>query len=282
MLIVLISVLIGNARRGSTDEIVYNDSRPIEQTSVTASVSDTIAVTSALVAPAAPAAPEPPKLTAASALVKYMNTNDTLFSLNPNQQWPVASLTKLMTAVVAVENINPKASIKVSERAVATEGNSGNLVAGASYTLDQLLHALLKVSSNDAGEALAESIGRAQFIQLMNEKAVSVGMYNTRYFDPTGLSALNQSMASDLEKLVLFIFNQHPEIFAITREPLGNIHPFAKQENFIGGKTGFIDEASGNLISLFQYQGRPLLIVVLGSEDRAKDTQTLYDHFTSR
>ena len=141
----------------------------------------------------------------------------------------------------------------------------------------ELLRALLKVSSNDAGVAFAEHLGRENFIRLMNERAISIGMYNTRYFDTTGLSALNQSMASDLEKLVIYIFNNHPDIFSITREPEGNIHPFAKTPDFIGGKTGFIDEASGNLVSLFNYQGRPFLIIVLGSEDRAADTQALYN-----
>ncbi len=283
-LVVLVSVLIGNARRGSSDEVVYTD-RP-EQTSIVASaqVRQLAEIAPVVGKPAGEASlPEtPPAITASSAAVLYIDNNETLFSNNPNQQWPVASLTKLMTAVIAAETINEHGSIRVSQRAVDTEGAAGNLVAGKIYSRDELLHALLKVSSNDAAEALAEYGGREEFIEMMNQKAVSLGMYNTRYFDPSGLSALNQSMASDLEKLVIYIFNHHPDIFAITREREGNIHPFAKQENFIGGKTGFIDEASGNLISLFRYQNRPLLIIVLGSDDRAKDTKLLYDRFTGR
>lgn len=271
-LIVLVFALAGRVPSGSSDEVVY-DSRPVEATSLTASIKETITV------PDQPDALPPPSISAISALVTYINSNDALFSLNPNQQWPVASLTKLMAAVVATENISGESRIKVSVEAVATEGVAGSLEAGRSYARDELLRALLKVSSNDAAAALAEYTGTGEFVRQMNGRAISIGMYNTRYFDPHGLSALNQSMASDLRKLAVYIFNKHPDIFSITREKNGNSHPFAGKDNFIGGKTGFIDEASGNLVSLFNYQGRPLLIIVLGSEDRAADTEILYKHF---
>lgn len=278
-LVVLFSALAGNARRGSSDEVVYTAT--LEATTVTASAKDTIIPE----APRAVVVQRPaPKISAASALVKRINSTDEFFISHPNQQWPVASLTKLMTAVVALEKINATSSVKVSSEAIATEGGAGNLIAGKFYSRRELLGALLKVSSNDAGVALAEYVGTEEFVQLMNQRAISIGMYNTRYFDPTGLSALNQSMVSDLEKLVIYIFNVHPEIFAITREVGGNIHPFVNQPNFIGGKTGFIDEASGNLISLFHSpsagQTQPLLIIVLGSEDRTKDTEALYNTYT--
>ena len=116
----------------------------------------------------------------------------------------------------------------------------------------------------------------------MNLKASELQMRSTRFFDPSGLSPLNQSTLENLEKLISYIYNRHPKIFSITSEKEGNIHPFSNQENFIGGKTGFIDEANGNLISLFNYQGRPLLIIVLGSEDRYLDTLALYNRFTNQ
>ncbi len=277
-LIVLISTITGGAKHeGSEDTIFYSQSEP---TSLTATAKNNFPETQTALATVA--LEIPPAISAVSAVVKYLDTNEAIFSVSQNQQWPIASLTKLMTAVVAVENIPADAKIKISEKAIATEGGAGNIVAGKAYTREELLKVLLKVSSNDAAAAFSEFLGREIFLELMNQKAISLGMYNTRYFDSSGLSALNQSMASDLEKLVIYIYNRHPEILAITREPEGNIHPFAAWANFLGGKTGFIDEASGNLISLFNYRGRPLLIVVLGSEDRAKDTQVLYDYLTSR
>lgn len=275
-LIVLVGALMGNARSGSSDDVVYV-SHP-ESTTVLATAKDTIQQQAPVVEPLAP---EPPKIGAASAIVKYLTTNESVFTLNPYQQWPVASLTKLMTAVIAREEIGPDEKVTVSAAAVETEGGAGSLVAGRAYSREDLLRALLKVSSNDAGVALAEHIGPERFIRLMNERAVAIGMYNTRFFDPTGLSALNQSMVSDLEKLVMHISNRHPAILALTTEKEGgNIHPFVDRSNFLGGKTGFIDEASGNLISLFNHSGRPMLIIVLGSEDRAADTQALYSTYT--
>ncbi len=270
MLVVLFSVLVGGVRRGGPDEIAL-ESRT-EKTALTAAASN--AITETVAPPVAP-----PAISAAAAVVKDLYNLEPIYALNPAQQWPVASITKLMTAAVAMDKMPAEERITVSQAAVATEGGAGNLIVGQSYSRDELLSVLLVVSSNDAAAALAEHHGQENFIEAMNERAVALGMYNTRFFDPTGLSPLNQSMAGDLEKLVKYIFHVRPEIFALTRQKEGNIHPFVGRENFIGGKTGFIDEASGNLISLFNHNGRPLLIIVLGSEDRAKDTELLYNVF---
>lgn len=279
-LVVLMAVLLGGAKEESKEERTF-ESRT-ESTSVLASPKAASSIHTIIL---------PPNISAVAALVKNMSLAEPLFSLNENYQWPVASITKLMTAVVATENIPPDVKIKISEKAIAAEGDAGNFLVGGVYELNEVLKALLKESSNDAGVALAEhydvnrvtnNANGSVFVEAMNQKATGLKMNNARFFDPTGLSPLNQSTLENLEKLVIYIYQNHPEIFAITREKEGNIHPFAGWPNFIGGKTGFIDEANGNLISLFNHEGQPLLIIVLGSEDRFQDTKILYDRFTSR
>lgn len=272
--VVLLAVLLGGIKNESPEEAIL-EQKP-DKTSLAAVVktADSPDVSFFM----------PPNITAVSALVKDLSISEPLLALNSGQQWPIASLTKLMTAVIAAEDFPDGAKIKMSDRALATEGGAGNFIAGEFYAVPQLLNPLLKLSSNDAAEALAEFYGRENFLEKMNQKASQLGMANTRFFDPSGLSPLNQSTLQDLEKLAVYIFYRHPQIFEITREKEGNIHPFAGHPDFGGGKTGFIDEANGNLISLFNPSagGGPLLIIILGSDDRFSDTKNLYDRFTSR
>jgi D-alanyl-D-alanine endopeptidase (penicillin-binding protein 7) len=282
-LVVLMAVLFGGIKEESKEERTF-ESRT-EATSVLANPKIASSVHTIVL---------PTNISAVAALVKKLSLAEPLFSLNENYQWPIASITKLMTAVVASENIPPDAKIKFSAMAIAAEGDAGNFLVDGVYELSEVLGALLKASSNDAGVALAEhyDINHKQrepitndtnegwFVEAMNRKAKQLKTKNTRFFDPTGLSPLNQSALEDLEKLVIYIYQNHPEIFSTTREKEGNTHPFAGWPDFIGGKTGFIDEANGNLISLFNHEGQPLLIIVLGSEDRYSDTLQLYNRFT--
>lgn len=273
--IVLLSVLLGGVNQESREEVVLEEKSEI--TSLLASLKATNLDVEFIFPAILPAG-----ISATAVLVKDLFATEPMLTVNSNQQWPMASLTKLMTAVVARENIEKDALINISEKAIATESAAGNLVVGKMYGREELVRVLLKVSSNDAAAALAEFNDEERFVQLMNQKAQALKMHQTRFFDPSGLSSLNQSTLENLEKLATYIYYYHPEIFRITQEAEGNIHPFAGQPDFIGGKTGFIDEANGNLISLFNNDGRPLLIIVLGSDDRAKDTRILHDRFTSR
>ncbi|MBI2024557.1 MAG: D-alanyl-D-alanine carboxypeptidase [Candidatus Harrisonbacteria bacterium] len=267
--LVVLAVLLGGIKSGTPDNEVINAKS--EATSVVASVRET---TQESFAPA-------PFVSATAYLVKDIFAVEPIWEKNTSRKWPIASITKLMTAIITLEVFDLQERVVMSREAIATEGVAGFFETGKSYTVEELLNALLKYSSNDAGEALAERYGKEKFLWAMNAKAQAIGMHDTNLNDPTGLSVLNQSTIVDLEKLVLYIFNRYPEIFLITRQTGSNIHPFAGHVNFLGGKTGFIDEANGNLISLFNRGGRPILIIVLGSDDRAKDTQILYDSVTS-
>lgn len=221
------------------------------------------------------------------------------FIKNAERQWPLASLTKLMTAVIVKEKFYPEKNIVIDEAAVSSEGVAGNFQSGEIFKANDLLKAMLTVSSNDAAVALANFYGEKEFINAMQKKALDLGMKRTSFFDVTGLSSLNQSTVSDLRILVNYIFSQYPEIFEMTRKReveildlrskikrlLVNINQFAGRNDFLGGKTGFTDEANGNLISLFAAPDKgaqPILIIVFGSDDRFGETDKIYNWIKSK
>ena len=226
-----------------------------------------------------------------AALIKYMdyNYNRDVFSKNADERWPIASVSKLMTAVAALETIGWEQKVSVSEKAVATEGIAGNLQANEIYSVRDLIKAMLITSSNDAAVALSEAVGEKEFIDAMQKKARELGMLQTTYLEPTGLSFVNQSTANDLSKLVDYIYQNEPELFKISRmrqaqitdlksgktKTLDNINSFAGQNDFLGGKTGYIDESGRNLVALFDIDGRKVLTVTLGSEDSFAETDKL-------
>lgn len=226
-----------------------------------------------------------------AALVEDLDTGTDLFDLKSDARWPIASVTKLMTAIIALENIGRDKYVPISEKAFNTEGESGKFKIGEVYKTGDLLKASLVVSSNDAAQAMADFYGENNFISAMLEKAGALGMSQTNFSEVTGLSFLNQSTARDLEKLVKYILKTHPDIFDITRQKevaitevnsgsaktLTNINAFAGRLDFLGGKTGFIDAAGKNQISLFQYQGHRILIIVFGAEIRFEQTELLYN-----
>jgi D-alanyl-D-alanine carboxypeptidase len=227
-------------------------------------------------------------LTARSAVVKNLKSSVSFLKWNAEQRWPIASLTKLMTAVIALEKIPASQKIVFNDKIIATEGNAGEFRSGDVFSVSDLVKALLVVSSNDAAMALAEDYGYRDFINAMQLKAADLEMNNSTFFDPTGLSFLNQSTIIDLEKLVKYVFDRHPEILQISQQPkvvisgnrrLLNINEFAGEKNFVGGKTGFTDDASGNLISLFKDSSEEIiLIIVLGTDNRFGETRKLLQY----
>lgn len=208
-------------------------------------------------------------------------------NLNKNDRWPIASLTKLMTAVIAVEKIGYDKKISINEEANGVESSNGNLVVGEVYTVKDLIKAMMVISSNNAAEAIADFYSKKDFIDEMQKKASELGMFQTTFVDATGLSFLNQSSANDLKILVVYIFKNHPDLLDISKESaveltevnsgvkktLKSINYFTGQNDFLGGKTGFNDFSKGNLVSVFQYLNRKILIITLGADDRFKETE---------
>ncbi|MEK9154977.1 MAG: hypothetical protein AAB596_02845 [Patescibacteria group bacterium] len=228
-------------------------------------------------------------ISAKGAILRNVSQNADLIELDGKKRWPLASITKLMTAVVAIENLGKEKEIAISEKAESAFGEAGGIKTGEVFKAIDLIKAMLVVSSNDAGVALAENPNEQDFIFLMNKKADELKMTDTHFFDSTGLSFLNQSTTEDLVKLVHYINAQSPEIFEISRQKeikitelisnksrkLANINQFSGQNNFLGGKTGHTDEAGRNLISLFNRNNQMLLAIILGAEDAFKETEKL-------
>lgn len=236
---------------------------------------------------------EIPQLVVKEALVKHlslsMNSEQVIFELNPGSRWPIASLTKLMTSVIAAEKVGLDKEITMSAKAVATEGAAGSFKIGEIYKTGDLIKAMLVSSSNDAAAGIIENFGEKEFIDEMQKKAAELKMFQTSYLEPTGLSFINQSTANDLAKLVNYVRQNHPELFEISRQKeveifelkskkarkLLTVNRFAGQPDFIGGKTGYIEESGRNLIALFNINGRIILSIVLGADDSFKETEKI-------
>lgn len=233
----------------------------------------------------------------AVALVKPLDDSYSFFEYDVFRQWPLASITKLMTAVVALENINPNQAIAITKDAIAAEGTMGNFAPGEVFALEDLVKAMIVTSSNDAASAIAEFYGKENFVRAMNSKAKQLSMFDTNFIEPAGLALSNQSTVFDIEKLVSYIYNHYPRMLLASRlkeieivdlntgvkKYLANINIFAGNPSFIGGKTGYTDEANGNLVSLFsgsrENDDRPILIVVFGADSRFKATETLWQQY---
>ncbi|HEV7423734.1 MAG TPA: CapA family protein [Candidatus Paceibacterota bacterium] len=229
-----------------------------------------------------------PKVSAGAYLVGDLNTGEVILSKNQDQKFPLASISKLMTALVTEEIKTPDDTAQVSKKALSTAGTNGELRLGEKIKTADLLYPLLLESSNDAAEVLAEHFGRDSFISKMNQEAQNLKMSGTSYEDPSGLSANNQSTVSDIFKLVGYLNQSKPEILSITtkrsysnkKHNWSNISHFLSRDGYIGGKTGYTDPAKQTVVSLFnlplgQSGNRPIAIALLSSKDRQKDVDNI-------
>jgi D-alanyl-D-alanine carboxypeptidase len=206
-----------------------------------------------------------------------------------SENQPIASITKLMTALVAWENLNHDDTIIFDWDSVATYGQQGGFSVGDKVSVIDTIHALLLQSSNDGAEALARHYGRDSFMKLMNDRATSIGMNNTFYNDPSGLSALNVSSLNDLMTLTTYMYRNYPEILEITdlRDYRSdgfvwyNNSRFRNDDNYLGGKNGYTDEAKSTLVSIFELplgensEIRKIAIIILGSESAEEDMRKI-------
>ena len=254
--------------------------------------------------------PEKPNLdlqarAAISVKINEAGRQRTLFKQNSDQALPIASLTKLMTALIVLENtpnddFNLSNVVTISKEAADQEDvpNYGNLKKGERLRVEELLDLALIYSSNDAAFALAEVIGVENFVERMNQKAEILGLENTHFVNPHGLDPdelhytpgvinyFNYSSAKDLVKLSQYILKEHPLIFEISRkEPFylikdGIFDLFLPQE-IVGGKTGYTDEAGGCILFLFRNERGSIFInLILGAPSasaRIEEMQKLID-----
>ena len=229
-----------------------------------------------------------PKVSATAYLVGDLNTGEVILSKNQDQKFPIASVSKLMTALVAKEIASENDIAQVSKTALATKGTNGELRLGEKIKISDLLYPLLLESSNDAAEVIAEYFGRDVFIQKMNQEAENLKMSSTAYEDPSGLSEKNQSTVSDIFKLTGYLNQQKPDLLQITtlrsysnkKHSWSNISQFLGEDGYLGGKSGYTDMAKQTVVSLFSLPlgesgYRPIAITLLQSPDRQKDVENI-------
>lgn len=225
------------------------------------------------------------ELRSSVALVMDQDTDEVLFSKNSQAVLPIASITKLMTAVVVTDAALPLDEVlTITQDDVDTEkGSRSRLTVGTQLTREEMLHLALMSSENRAAHALGRNYpgGLAAFVATMNAKAQLLGMTDTRYVEPTGLSSQNQSSAHDLAILVK-LAHTHPLIRELSTSPEYQVDVGHRQLQFhntnglvsnprweIGlQKTGYISEAGRCLVMQASMAGRKLIMVFLDSSGR--------------
>lgn len=236
---------------------------------------------------------KPPELSAKSYLVADLMNNFVFLDKDRGERLPVASVTKLMTALVAGEFINLEKNIIIPKEAIM-QTSRPRLKAGDSASAFDLLFPLLLESSNESAEVFASHLGRSRFLSLMNKKSAAIGMYSSRFADPSGISEENVSTCVDLFNLAKYLYNNRGFILNMSAgnaknsaygtpsfENLENLNPFKNDPSFIGGKIGKTAAAKETVLSVFELEfsgeKRPIAVIILGSENVYLDTMKVID-----
>jgi len=218
-------------------------------------------------------------------------TGEILYSRNEEKQLALASITKLMTAVIAREYLQDNLIVSITRKAIMEEGDSG-LMIGETWRLQDLIDFTLLTSSNDGAYAIATASESLSFIDKMNEKAHTIELTQTYFSNESGLDASHNNggaygSARDVALLVEYIIRNHVDLIESTRNPVVTINSHhATNTNkytgdipgLIGSKTGYTDLAGGNLVIAFDAGiNRPIVISVLGSSysERFRDVDKL-------
>jgi D-alanyl-D-alanine endopeptidase (penicillin-binding protein 7) len=222
-----------------------------------------------------------PDVRAAAAIIFNPVTGQVLYEQNSQDKRSIASITKVMTALVYLEDNPDLASDVAVERSDVYAASTTYLKANDRIAASELLHLLLIASDNGAARALARTShgGTASFVERMNEKAIELGLQNTSFADPSGLNPNNMSSAFDLSHLITFAASDE-RIASIMRTPTYTVAtsrrmiPIHSTNRLVmngdvevmGAKTGFISKSGYCLATLLRLpQGNPIAVVVLGA-----------------
>ncbi len=237
-----------------------------------------------------------PEFSARSVLAYDLASDKLLYEKDIKKRLPLASLTKIMTAVVVIENEQLDELVTISKRAATIGENSMGLVEKEQFTRRELLYGLILPSGNDAAEVLAEtsSVGRENFLFLMNKKAEQLGLSDTRFTNPSGLEGDGEqySTAYDLLVITKYALNipEFAEIVATVEKelPENKYHGYYRLFNDTnllttypgvkGVKTGYTYEAGMCLVTYLEYGGHKIIGVILNSENRRQEMKDLLDY----
>lgn len=237
---------------------------------------------------------QPPAINGHAAIVVDLTAGQILYQLDPTSRYPEASLTKIMTAMVASDLAPLDTVIKVPYAATQVEPNHMGITTGEQLTLRQLLEGMLLDSGNDAAEAIAMGmVDRTTFISDMNQKASLLHLRQTHFTDPTGLDDTGHySSAYDLAVMGATLLEDYPDLRAIVGTKSIVIQSTPQHKYFnptnidrllwtypgaIGIKPGYTGNAGYCLAAAATRNGRTILVVVLDSTQHFTDATTLLD-----
>lgn len=236
------------------------------------------------------------KFTAKGVIAYDLSTDRLVYAKNYDERLPIASLTKIMTAIVAMENMDINSEITITNNAASVGENAMGITKGEKITVENLLYGLILNSGNDAAEALAEGskFGRESFLYLMNKKAEDLGLSQTRFTNPSGLEGDGEQYSTAKELLILTRYAMLNSDFArITETVEKNIPSTSSHKTFYlynqtnllttypgvkGVKTGFTDEAGMCLVTYLDYKGHKIIAVLLNSQNRRQEMKDLLDY----
>ena len=232
----------------------------------------------------------PPNLSAQAAYVFEKNSRVKIYEKNAATRFTPASTVKIMTAMVALEAYNPE-DILTARNISSVEGSKMDLVEGEKIRMRDLLYGMMLPSGNDAAYTLATNYpegGYSRFVKRMNEKAKELGLYNTRYLDPSGYEDGNYTTPQDMARLAGFALKDplfqkvvHTKTITVEDESgnikheLENLNKLLDYSDVYGIKTGFTNEAGEVLVTSVHEGAGEYIIVVMKSEDRFGDTQKI-------
>ena len=239
-----------------------------------------------------------PEISAEAALFIDSKTGQTLYAKNPRERLPIASLVKVMTALIALEHKSLDDQFVVSQRAADMEPDKMLLIAGERLTLKELLYGIFLISANDAAEVLAEGTtgDRYEFLRLMDAKVKQLGMKDSYFANPTGLDEDHNnsySTAYDLTILTRYLIRTYPVAIEISQTPhiylpstpqhqdydmYSGINLLSTYPGVVGFKTGYTPEAGLTLITLARKNGYEVIGILLGSASRRDEAKDLLEY----
>ena len=249
----------------------------------------------------APTAPPPPVIKAQSAIMIDVDSGKTLYQLDPHGRHAPASLTKIVTALVALDHLrlDQTVLVPVSINQLPWDSTRMGLRAGERLTVRELLYGLFLNSGNDAAISLSEAaMPRATFIALMNARASALGMSDTHFVNPIGLDdPAHYTSAADLARASAELIRRFPDVAAMAATPSLTLpatathHAYAlynlnelvrKYPGATGLKTGWTGHAGGCLIATATRDGRHLMVILLASPRIFDEAAVLLDYGFAR
>lgn len=234
-----------------------------------------------------------PDISARAVIIKDLTTDTILYQKEAKAPLPIASTTKIMTALVASEYFQPNSVLTV-KKGVSVSGAKVGLIAGENLSFRSLLYGMLLNSGNDAAYTIAENYpgGVLGFVSAMNKKAAELSLASTRFENPAGFdNPKHFSSAQDLmvitqqalgnAQLVRIFATKETDITSLDKKykhQLRNLNRLLSQiQGVLGVKTGYTEAAKENLVTLMERDRHKVLLVVLGSDDRFGETTRLID-----